>query len=94
MTDHRKAGVWTTQDVIDVLRALAREEDLPSHLIDGEITANDTVDSLGIDSLGGVCLIERLELKTGMVMPDEFLDLKDNIAEIAERLNRLVESGA
>jgi acyl carrier protein len=92
MTDSQKITVWTTQEVISVLRALAREDDLPSHLIDAEITGEDTVDSLGIDSLGGAYLIERLEQITGVLMPDEFLDLKDNIATIAERLNQFVRS--
>lgn len=92
MTDPQHITTWTTQEVISVLRTLAREEDLPAHLITGEISGEDTVNSLGIDSLGGAFLIERLEQLTGVLMPDEFIDLEDNIATIAERLNQIVRS--
>ncbi|MEP5760341.1 MAG: phosphopantetheine-binding protein [Litoreibacter sp.] len=82
--------VWTTQDVVEVLRALAAEDDLPAHLATGEITGQDTVDTLGIDSLGGAFLIERLEEMTGVEMPDDFLTLEDNIEAIAVRLNEFI----
>ncbi|MEO7380965.1 MAG: phosphopantetheine-binding protein [Paracoccaceae bacterium] len=91
MTNNQKITIWTTQDVVEVLRSLAREEELPEHLVTGEITGADTVDSLGIDSLGGVYLIERLEEMTGLLMPDEFLDLDYNLAGIAERLNKFIQ---
>lgn len=81
---------WTTETVIEVLRALAKEDDLPAHLATGEITGVDTVDTLGIDSLGGAFLIERFEEMTGVQMPDDFLDLEDNIEVIAAHLNDFI----
>lgn len=81
---------WTTETVIEVLRTLAKEDDLPAHLATGEITGQDTVDTLGIDSLGGAFLIERLEEMTGVEMPDDFLNLEDDIEAIAARLNDFI----
>lgn len=89
MTAPEHITTWTTQEVVSVLRTLANEKDLPEHLITAEITAADSVRTLGIDSLGQVYLIERLEEMTGVLMPDDFLDVKDNIAAIAERLNQI-----
>lgn len=80
---------WTTDNVIAVMRDLAANEDLPAHLVTGEIKGTDTVDTLGIDSLGGAFLIERLEELSGILMPDDFLELKDDVAAIAARLNEL-----
>jgi acyl carrier protein len=90
MTDPQKVTNWTADEVVLVLRSLAKEDDLPAHLITAEISGLHTVDTLGIDSLGGVYLIERLETMSGVLMPDDFLDLEDNVAAIAERLNQLI----
>jgi acyl carrier protein len=91
MNDSTMTGPWTTEQVIAVIRTLAREDDLPEHLISGPINPQDTVDSLGIDSLGGAFLIERLEQLTGVEMPDDFIDMNFSIDGIAPRLNALVE---
>ena len=85
---------WTTEKVVDVLRTLAKEDDLPAHLATGDIKGQDTVETLGIDSLGGAYLIERLEELSGVMMPDDFLDLKDDVATIATRLNDLIQKEA
>ena len=37
-------GSWTTEQVIEVIRSLAREDDLPERLISGAINPQDTVD--------------------------------------------------
>jgi len=81
---------WTTEKLVAVLRELAQQDDLPAHLISGEISATDTVDTLGIDSLGGAFLIEKLEEISGVLMPDDFLELKDDVATIAGRLNDII----
>ncbi len=47
--------------------------------------------SLGIDSLGGVYLIERLEEMTSVLIPDDFIDLNTSIGEITTRLSGLIE---
>ncbi len=60
----------------------------------GAIKGSDTVDSLGIDSIGGVYLIERLEEETGILMPDDFIELDFDLDEIAARLNGLFEKQA
>jgi acyl carrier protein len=90
MNDSTMTGPWTTEQVIAVIRSLAREDDLPAHLISGPINPQDTVDALGIDSLGGAFLIERLEQLTGVEMPDDFIDMNFSIDGIAPRLNALV----
>ena len=92
MMDQEKITMWTWQAVVSVLRTLATEEDLPSHLIAGEINEADTMETLGVDSLGQVYIVERLEQLTGKLMPDEFLDVNDSIAVIATSLNELVRS--
>jgi acyl carrier protein len=84
---------WTSESVIKVLRDLATEDDLPAHLATGEIKDSDTVETLGIDSLGGAYLIERLEDLSGVPMPDDFLDAKDDVAKIASRMNDLIAKG-
>lgn len=94
MIDTPQNRTWTTDDVVSVIRELASKSDLPEHLVGGAITGKDTVDSLGIDSIGGAYLIERLEEMTGVLMPDDFLELNFSIDEIAARLNRLIEQRA
>lgn len=91
MTVTKVEGTWTAEKVIEIIRGLAKETELPEHLIDGEIKGSDTVDTLGIDSIGGVYLIERLEEESGLLMPDDFVELTFTLDEIAARLNRLVE---
>jgi len=84
---------WTVERVVEVIRSLALEEDLPAHLSTSAIAGTDTVETLGIDSLGGAYLIERLEETIGIQMPDDFLAPEDDVAKIAKRLNDLVEAG-
>ncbi len=92
MMDQDKNTTWTAQDVVAVMRALASEADLPSRLVTGDISEADTMETLGIDSLGQVYLVERLEQLTGVLMPDEFLDVNDSLTVIATSLNELVRS--
>ncbi len=91
MTDTTIGATWTADKVIAIIRELAGKADLPEHLIEGDISGSDTVDTLGIDSIGGVYLVERLEEETGILMPDDFLELAFTLDELTERLNRLVE---
>ena len=85
---------WTAERVIEIMRDLAKDDDLPSHLVTGEILGKDTVETLGIDSLGGAYLIERLEDTTGVQMPDDFLDPTDDIDRIASCLTDLIKSAS
>ena len=87
-----ESGPWTAERVIGIMRDLAKDDDLPNHLVTGEITGKDTVETLGIDSLGGAYLIERLEDTTGVQMPDDFLEPSDDIDRIASRLTDLIKS--
>lgn len=91
MTEDKTGDTWTADKIILIIRELARSTDLPEHLSTGEIKGSDTVDTLGIDSIGGVYLIERLEEETGILMPDDFVELNFDLDEIATRLNRLVQ---
>ena len=91
MTQDATGGTWTAERIISIIRELADSKDLPEHLSEGEIKGSDTVDSLGMDSIGGVYLIERLEEETGILMPDDFVELDFDLDEIAARLNRLLE---
>ncbi len=85
---------WTAEKLVEVLRDLAREDELPAHLKDGPIGEGDTVTSLGLDSLGVVTVIERLEEMTGVPIPDDFIEMEDTIAGIAARLAGLGEGSA
>ena len=87
--DTQSNGPWTDERVIGILHDLAKEEELPEHILTGKITGDDTVETLGIDSIGAVALIDRLEAQVGLPLPDDFLNLEDNIASIVERLNEL-----
>jgi acyl carrier protein len=85
---------WTAEKLVGVLRELAGEDELPAHLKEGPIGAADTVTSLGLDSLGVVTVIERLEEMTGVPIPDDFIEMEDTIAGIAARLAGLGEGSA
>lgn len=85
---------WTTEKLVGVLRELAGEDELPAHLKEGPIGESDTVTSLGLDSLGVVTVIERLEEMTGIPIPDDFIEMEDTIAGIAARLAGLAQGGA
>ena len=80
---------WTVDRVAGILRVLAEEDELPQHLLTAPITATDTVETLGLDSIGAVALIDRLETESGVALPDDFLDLKDSVADIVARLGAL-----
>ena len=77
---------WTADKLVSVLRELANEDELPAHLKEGPIGEADTVTSLGLDSLGVVTVIERLEEMTGIPIPDDFIEMEDTIAGISARL--------
>ncbi len=80
---------WSVERVAAILRTLAQEDELPQHLLTAEITAADTVETLGLDSIGAVALIDRLESEAGVPLPDDFLDFKDSVADIVARLSAL-----
>ncbi|MGB1388926.1 MAG: acyl carrier protein [Paracoccaceae bacterium] len=80
---------WTTERVAEILRALAEEDELPQHLLKATISDGDTVETLGLDSIGAVALIDRLETEAGVALPDDFLDFKDTVADIAARLTAM-----
>jgi acyl carrier protein len=79
------------EHAIRIIRALAREDELPEHLATAAITPKDTIETLGLDSLGAVSLIERLETELEISLPDDFLDIADDIAGIARRLYAVVQ---
>lgn len=91
--NQQDTGIWTEDRVVLVIRELANQEELPEHLKTAEISGTDTIETLGVDSIGGVALIDRLETEVGVPLPDDFLDLDDNVAAIAQRLNDLSEAG-
>jgi len=90
MTDQQPTTKWSIERIVGVLRAMADEDDLPEHLKAVQISGQDTVETLGLDSLGAVYLIERLEAEAGVALPDDFLEFDDSVAVIAERINRLL----
>ena len=90
MTGPKSAIVWTSEDIISVIRELARDAQFPAHLVDGKISERDSVDTLGIDSIGAVYLIDRLEVLTGVPMPDDFVAPGTDISGIAARVNEIV----
>lgn len=87
--NQQPGALWTADRVIDILRSLAREEDRPNHLVEGKITGADTIETLGIDSIGAVALGDRLEGEAGVLLPDGLLDVVDKIDDIVQRLNSL-----
>jgi acyl carrier protein len=90
VTVPKPAIVWKPEDIISVIRELARDGQFPAHLVDGEISERDSVDTLGIDSIGAVYLIDRLEVLTGVPMPDDFVAPGTDIGGIAARVNEIV----
>jgi acyl carrier protein len=90
MTDQQLETQWSVERIAGVLHALADEDDLPEHLKTAQITGQDTVETLGLDSLGAVYLIERLETEAGIELPDDFLEFTDSVQVIADRINHLL----
>ena len=86
----QSSRVWRSEDIISVIRELAGDGQFPSYLVDGEISELDSVDTLGIDSIGAVYLIDRLEVLTGVPMPDDFVPPGTDIRGIAARVNEIV----
>ncbi len=91
--DQQSGTNWTEERVIGILRELAKEEDLPKHLVAGPITGADTVETMGIDSLGAVWLTDRIEAEANIPLPDDFLEYDHSIATIAQRMNTLALDG-
>ncbi len=87
--DQNAGANWTEDRVIGILRELAKEMELPAHLVDATIAATDTVEYLGIDSIGAVVLLDRLEAEVGQLLPDDFFDVNDSVGNIVERMNSL-----
>lgn len=87
--EQQSATVWTTARVTDILRTLAKEEELPSYLTSAEISDTDTLETLGIDSIGAVALVDRLESEAGVLLPDDFLDFTDTMLDVVKRMNSL-----
>ena len=87
--DQQSRATWTEERVIGILRELAKEHELPEYLVNGTIEGADTVEDLGIDSIGGVALIDRLEAAAGVHLPDDFLGFDDSVGNIAKRMNSL-----
>jgi acyl carrier protein len=87
--DQQSGANWTEERVIGILRELAKEQELPEYLVDSTIASEDTVEGLGIDSIGGVALIDRLEAEAGVHLPDDFLGYDDSVGNIAKRMNSL-----
>lgn len=87
--DQQSGTLWSKERLIGILRDLAREKELPEHLLDGEIGGADTVETLGIDSIGAVALIDRLEAEAGVLLPDDFLEFDESVEKIAQRMNTL-----
>lgn len=91
--NQQDTGNWTEEKVILIIRELAVQEELPEHLQTAAISSTDTIETLGVDSIGGVALIDRFETEVGIPLPDDFLDLEDNVAGIARRLSDLSQAG-
>lgn len=87
--DQHNGTQWTVERVVGILRDLAAQEELPNHLLSGSISGSDTVATLGIDSIGAVELIDRLEEESNVLLPDDFLSFEDSIDDIVQRLNTL-----
>ena len=87
--DQQQPSAWTEERVIGIIRTLAEEEELPEYLRTAQITGTDTVETLGLDSIGAVVLIDRLEADGGVPLPDDFLGFEDSVADIVQRLKTL-----
>ena len=86
----KSAMVWASEDVISIIRELAGDGQFPAHLVNGEISELDSIDALGIDSIGAVYLIDRLEELTRIPMPDDFVPPGTDIRGIAARVNEII----
>ncbi len=88
-------GAMDAQEkVIAAIRELASENLLPAHLKSAEINGGDTAETLGLDSIGAIDLIDRLESTIGVRLPDDFIGVEDSVATIAERLRQLQKEGS
>jgi hypothetical protein len=79
--------------LVELIHRLARQGDLPQHLLASPLGAGTRLERLGLDSLGNLTLLEELEQWTGLELPDEALDPGCSLAEVVERLNALEAVG-
>ena len=91
--DQQNGANWTEERVIGILRELANDNELPQHLAKGTIKGTDTVEYLGIDSIGAVVLLDRLEEEAGVQLADDFLGFGDSVGKIVMLMNSLKSNG-
>ena len=81
-------------DVVALIRRLVSEGDLPSNAAAVELTAQTSVDDLGLDSLGKLTLLEELELASGVELPETFVSDGASLGEIIDRLRAILETAS
>ena len=80
-------------DLVALVRRLVSVGDLPGSAAAVALTADTSVDDLGLDSLGKLTLLEELEAVTGVELPENFVGEGASLGEIINRLNAISRTG-
>jgi acyl carrier protein len=77
-------------DLVALVTRLVSEGDLPASATAVALTADASIDDLGLDSLGKLTLLEELEAIAGVELPESFVSEGASLGEIVDSLNALL----
>lgn len=86
MTTANDASVLL-DEVITVIRQLARDGDMPKALAAAPIGAGTRLDQLGLDSLGKVNLVAAIDQYLGVYIAADTLTGEETLGEIAQQMS-------
>lgn len=75
-------------DVVGIIRDLARDGDLPRDLAEASLDAGTTLGSLALDSLGKLTLLAALDERLAIYIPDDSIDDTTTIGALVARVAR------
>lgn len=78
-----------TNDIIALIRELAKQGDLPRDLATAAITAETTLEGLSLDSLGRMILLSALDESRGVLIPGDILSPGLTLGGLAAKITNL-----
>lgn len=75
-------------DVVGIIRDLARDGDLPRDLVEAPLGADTTLGGLALDSLGKLTLLAALDERLAIYIPDDSIDDTTTIGALVTRVAR------
>jgi acyl carrier protein len=84
---NRHIDLFSVENLIDIIRELARQGDLPRDL--GKVTLNSAtkLEELGLDSLAKLILLSALDERRGIYIPDQMISTGMTLGYLADISN-------